>query len=359
MSGQWDTGSGYRDPAGGRWRSALRRVFGDGENFFSWGLPLYRLWGIRVRIHLLFVVFIVARLIATLPESSTGLAFVAPFLAVLFLIVLLHEYGHCFACRMVGGEADQIVMWPLGGLASCTPPHRWRADLITTLGGPMVNVALLPVLAGLLLALTGDIRTVVFNPFAAALAEVSLRDGRSPWWLLMLWSAHFANLIILLFNMLVPMYPMDAGRVVQALLWRRVGYRKSMMQVTMVGFVAAGVLGVLGIVANQTMLLGIAVFGGVTCYVERRRLKFLEHGAVPGVDFADASFLPRQADEDEAEEPSRGERRRTRRAEADQVELDAILAKIGASGMDSLTAREKRVLKRATRRSRESEGAGG
>ena len=35
----------------------------------------------------------------------------------LFLIVLLHEFGHALACRQVGGHADEIVLWPLGGIA--------------------------------------------------------------------------------------------------------------------------------------------------------------------------------------------------------------------------------------------------
>ena len=38
-------------------------------------------------------------------------------IVLLFVIVLLHEFGHCFGCRFVGGDADEIVMHPLGGLA--------------------------------------------------------------------------------------------------------------------------------------------------------------------------------------------------------------------------------------------------
>ena len=42
----------------------------------------------------------------------------------LFLIVMLHEFGHALACRQVGGRADQIVLWPLGGVAYVDPPPR-------------------------------------------------------------------------------------------------------------------------------------------------------------------------------------------------------------------------------------------
>src|SRR5437588_4804486 len=39
----------------------------------------------------------------------------------LFLIVMLHEFGHALACRQVGGRANQIVLWPLGGVAYVDP----------------------------------------------------------------------------------------------------------------------------------------------------------------------------------------------------------------------------------------------
>src|SRR6202140_1744574 len=64
----------------------------------------------------------------------------------LFLIVMLHEFGHALACRQVGGIANQIVLWPLGGVAYVNPPQRPGATLWSIAAGPLVNVALLPVL---------------------------------------------------------------------------------------------------------------------------------------------------------------------------------------------------------------------
>src|SRR5712664_2446627 len=65
----------------------------------------------------------------------------------LFLIVMLHEFGHALACRQVGGRADQIVLWPLGGVAYVDPPLRPGATLWSIAAGPLVNVVLVPVLA--------------------------------------------------------------------------------------------------------------------------------------------------------------------------------------------------------------------
>src|SRR3990172_1605737 len=65
----------------------------------------------------------------------------------LFSIVMLHEYGHALACRSVGGKADRIVLWPLGGVAYVDPPPRPGATLWSIAAGPLVNVALLVLLS--------------------------------------------------------------------------------------------------------------------------------------------------------------------------------------------------------------------
>ena len=351
--GWTDRDSGYRpgDSGEGRVRAALRRVFGDGEDPMAWGFTLYRAWGIRVRIHLLFIVFLVARLIFTLPQDGIGRDFMLWLLGALFVLVLLHEYGHCIACRRVGGEADDIMMWPLGGLASCAPPHEWRAHLIMVLGGPAVNAALLPVLGAGVWIATRDFGLVVFNPFDPGTALGALKTpptevgtvGAQHWWLTALWSAHYANLVLLLFNMLVPMFPMDAARVVQAVLWRRVGYDRSMLLTLTVGLAAAAVLAVVAVVVNETMLLAIALFGGVVCYMERRRLQFAGSASMA---------FPEGPDDDELE--TRREAKAEKKRESEQVELDRILAKISDGGMESLSAGEKRTLKRATHHRRET-----
>src|ERR1700733_8559323 len=65
----------------------------------------------------------------------------------LFLIVLTHEFGHALACRSVGGQANQIVLWPFGGVAYVSPPQRPGAVLWSIVAGPLVNVILFPILS--------------------------------------------------------------------------------------------------------------------------------------------------------------------------------------------------------------------
>src|ERR1051325_217595 len=97
--------------------------------FFNCSLPLFTMprrvpaiGGIHVRIHITYILLIVGRLLSTLGKDGWPIKSVASTMGTLFLLVLLHEFGHCVACRRVGGDADEVLMWPLGGLAMCSPP---------------------------------------------------------------------------------------------------------------------------------------------------------------------------------------------------------------------------------------------
>lgn len=327
----------------GGWRGVLRRIFGDGENPLAWGFPLYSAWGIRVRVHLLFVFYVLAELIRSVLPDQAGITYVLPLLAALFGLVLLHEYGHCLVCRRVGGEADEILMWPLGGLARCLPPHLWKAHFWTTAGGPLVNAILLVPLGALAFAVTGELGSVLFNPFDPMLTAGAISSSSNAIKMakLFVWSLHYANMLLLAFNLLVPMYPMDAGRLLQAVLWAKLGFRESMRIAAITGVAVAGLLAVVSITFDgMQRLLAIALFGGLVCYMELRRLKF-EALEDPGIFAADTD-----AQEDDG--PSRAERKRLEKENAHNAEIDRILEKISTSGLESLTRKEKRALERAS-----------
>ena len=107
-------------------------------------IHLFRFSGIDVFLHWSW--FLVAAYeIQTRKGSYSSVTWnVLEYLA-LFLIVLIHEFGHALACRQVGGRADRIVLWPLGGVAYVDPPPRPGATLWSIAAGPLVNVVLLPV----------------------------------------------------------------------------------------------------------------------------------------------------------------------------------------------------------------------
>ena len=121
------------------------------------------------------------------------------------------------------------------------------------------------------------------------------------------------------------------------------------------GLVVAVVLFVFGIVGDNSRLTAVAIFGGLTCWFERRRLRMVEgtDPALAGYDF-DRGYGGFPADDDTGKNDRR-ERKRERerqKAEQEQAELDRILAKIARSGMASLNKAEKRWLQRATEQRR-------
>ncbi len=341
------------DGLGPSFRRAMRRLFVEGDDFYGWSVPFFRFLGISVRVHILYLVIIAAQLIWPAQPGAMGLMFAAFFMVTLFVLVLLHEFGHCFACRWVGGEADRILMWPLGGLAYARPPHRWQAALVTTLGGPGVNVALIPVIGGILLLMGAPWQALVYNPF----------DFRSVWQLpwftddtsyirYFAWSAYHMNLVLLLFNMLLPMFPMDCGRVVQELLWARVGYRKSMLIATNLGLFVAVIVGVFALMNKMNTLFAVALFAGVTSYQERARIRMTEDsGPLEGYDFSQGhKGMPDASDDRRAFDRLRKQQERERNAKAD---VEQILGKIATQGMASLTRAERKALEAETQRKRQ------
>jgi Zn-dependent protease len=166
----------------------------------------------------------------------------------LFLIVMLHEFGHALACRQVGGTANQIVLWPLGGVAFVDPPPRPGATLWSIAAGPLVNVALMPVLSLLWLA-SRSLGWAAAMPNAHAL----------------LVTIFWINVGLLVFNML-PIYPLDGGQILRSLLWFVLGRARSLMVATVLGFI--GVAGFIGLALwRQSVWFGVlAVFMLMNCW---------------------------------------------------------------------------------------------
>jgi stage IV sporulation protein FB len=330
-------------------RRFFDRIFENVENPLGWSLKMFTLRGIATRIHIFTVAFMLAELLRSIPQSNAGVAWMAMAMGSLFVLVLLHEFGHCFACRRVGGEADRIVMLPFGGLALVRPPHTWKASLITTIGGPAVNVVFLPI-TSIALILLGRPDAVLFNPFDfAAVLSSDFGTGSMYWVRMGVWWLHAINIVLLLLN-LMPSFPLDGGRIVQALLWRSKGYRQATEIAVLIGYFGAGLMALLAILFEAMLLLFIAVFAFWACWAERRRLR-------SDVELAGPSYgvgLPETDPDDESEPagPSRAERKQQERDERDAEELDRLLAKISESGMDSLSGAERRRLDRLSKKRR-------
>jgi Zn-dependent protease len=175
----------------------------------------------------------------------------------LFLIVMLHEFGHALACRQVGGTANQIMLWPLGGVAYVNPPPRPGATLWSIAAGPLVNVALLPILFGLGMLSRSSGWAEAMPNFHALL--------RAVW---------FINLGLLIFNML-PIYPLDGGQILRSLLWFVLGRARSLMVAAIIGLLGVAGMLILAVWTKSVWFGVLAVFILMNCWGRLRQARAL------------------------------------------------------------------------------------
>lgn len=208
---------------------------------------LFRFAGVDVFLHWSWFIVAVFLIQSRAAVYSSLLWNVLEYLA-LFVIVLLHEFGHSLACRQVGGQANQIVLWPLGGVAYVSPPPRPGAMLWSIAAGPLVNVILFPVFAALWL-LSRSLGWAEAMPNAHALL-------RAIW---------FMNGLILIFNLL-PIYPLDGGQILRSLLWFVVGRARSLLIASIVGFAGVAAMIALAVFARNIWFGIMSVFILLNCW---------------------------------------------------------------------------------------------
>jgi Zn-dependent protease len=223
------------------------------------GFRLFKIFGITVYLHWTWLLGLIYEF-QLLRGSYNGIGWNFLEYVALFVIVLLHEFGHALACKSVGGKADRIVLWPLGGVALVQPPLRPGAMLWSIVAGPLVNVGLIPV-------------TIALSMVAGSLAPNVPPDVH-------VFCRHiaFINFGLLIFNIL-PIYPLDGGQILWSLLWFVVGMGRSLMIASVVGLVGAVGLGLLALYLGE-LLLGLialwAVFLALNGFKNARKIRQVE-----------------------------------------------------------------------------------
>jgi len=211
----------------------------------SWSIPLGRVLGTEIRLHLTFLLLLAWIAVAHgsqggIPAAISGLVFII----LLFGCVVLHEFGHVLAARRYGISTPDITLLPIGGVARLERiPENPSEELVVALAGPAVNVAI----ALLLLLVLGGV------PSAEALANPE--NMRHP----MLARLFWVNVTLVVFN-LIPAFPMDGGRVLRALLGYRLGHRRSTEVAAQIGQALAFGLGFLGLINGAPLLVFVALF---------------------------------------------------------------------------------------------------
>lgn len=211
----------------------------------KWSLKVGKILGIDVYIHLTFLLLLAfvgaANWVSgrSVEAAISGLVF----FSLLFLCVLLHEYGHALAARRYGIATHDITLLPIGGVARLEKmPEKPSQELVVALAGPAVNVV---IAAALFIGLQvgGN-----WQPWTT----LSATDGS------LLQRLLAVNVLLVVFNLL-PAFPMDGGRVLRALLAMRMRYARATRVAATIGQAMAFLFGFVGLFGNP-FLLFIALF---------------------------------------------------------------------------------------------------
>src|SRR5213078_2983264 len=196
----------------------------------SWSLPIFRIAGIQLRIHVTFLLLIAW--LAFGYYSAGGSAVAAArvlFVLLLFACVVLHEFGHALAAKAFGINTPDITLLPIGGVARLERmPEKPVQELVIALG------------------------LFVAGGSQAFLNPSNVEGGGLIVQLLTI------NILLLLFNLL-PAFPMDGGRVLRALLATRLSYARATQVAASIGQGFAFVFGFIGLIWNP-FLIFIALF---------------------------------------------------------------------------------------------------
>ncbi|HVC93180.1 MAG TPA: site-2 protease family protein [Pirellulales bacterium] len=335
------------------------------RDLLSWNISLGRWAGVQVRLHVFFVLF---ALVAAHLSARDHLAETLLALGVLFLCVLLHEFAHCFAAWQFGGSADQILLWPLGGLAQVNVSHEPQHELCTALAGPALNLFLCAITAPLIWAFRQDgVQEfhALLNPLLTPAAVAGLG------WIDVFRWTFWINWLLLLVNLL-PALPLDGGRALRSLLWPRWGFKNSVLAVAFAAkLMAAGLcLAAWWTHDNENYayaalpLLLLAVLLYFSAKHETDRLCDGDpDNALFGYDFSQGYTSLEHAGT--THKPSPGlvrnwldERRAARLLRQQQIEaeeerrVDDVLARLHKSGLHTLSDEDRALLDRVSARYR-------
>jgi Zn-dependent protease len=324
-------------------------------DFLNWSFPLFRIFRIPVRMHWLMALMIGVYLTkGAARDGWWGLEWMGVTMTILIISILFHELAHCWMAIRLGGSAEKILLWPLGGLAFVDYDHGPKETIQVAGIGPFSSLLLCALCFGAL-------------PLSGAAWDWNLLLPFDDWWpvglsRVQVFVLHAARLngLLGLFNLCVPAYPLDGGQVLFGFLTLKYGRLRAAQTITVIAFPIGAALAILGF-AQHELLLG---FIGISVIFEAMQLRSLirmgELEAHPGYRGSSRTFdyMPERPKRKGFFERWR-ERRAQRAAEREtakenelRAEVDAVLEKVSREGIGSLSAAEKKILDDASRRGR-------
>jgi Zn-dependent protease/CBS domain-containing protein len=179
--------------------------------------------------------------------SATALGLVL--VLTIFVIIVVHELGHALVARRYGIATRDIMLLPIGGIASLERmPEKPSQELAVAIVGPLINLALAGLIYIGIVALGGTTRIAEATTIGGALATQLM-------WI---------NIALAVFN-LIPAFPMDGGRVLRAVLAMRMGHERATDIAARLGKVFAVLIAIVGLFYNPFLvLIAFVVWAGAS-----------------------------------------------------------------------------------------------
>lgn len=326
------------------------------ESPLYWSFPCGTWFLTEVRVSVYFPVLVIV--LALQLDGDIQLALV--FTGILLLSVLAHEFGHVVAARLSGGIGNEILIWPLGGLAFVHPGGTFQSQLLTPAAGPLVNALLC--LVTLPAVLNSPQTDSALNPVVFPAVELS--DPVLPALLVLTFTA---NWMLLLIN-LVPVYPLDGGRMLLAVLKTRWSSDAATEFYLRVGFFTAFAVMFAGLIVESHWLVFVGAIVLLLNVQESYQMQTADayDDSFMGYDFSQGYTSLERSEPAASEHQSPGffkrwlerrraekERRQREKAAEAERQLDALLQKVHLEGFEALSESERRLLNRVSARYRQ------
>jgi Zn-dependent protease/predicted transcriptional regulator len=210
-----------------------------------WSYTIGRIRGTEVKVHVTFLLLLVWIAYSAYQQAGTaGAIGDTLFVVSFFICILLHEFGHITMARRFGVRTPDVILLPIGGVARLERiPEEPTQELLIALAGPAVTLAIIVLL---LLTTVATGHPLAFRDPLSEHVPFTIR--------LMV-----VNAWVLLFN-LIPAFPLDGGRVLRALLARRIGLARATRIAGSIGQAFAVLLGLWGVVQQEPLIMLVAFF---------------------------------------------------------------------------------------------------
>lgn len=207
----------------------------------GWSINLFRLFGIQLSVHATFFLLLAyAGYEGWVSDGPVGLGWHVMLTICFFCCVVLHELGHSLTAQRYGVRVPRILLLPIGGMAEMEQiPRRPSAEFLITIAGPAVNFLIVALLLPF-----GWRYLLGLEPIPDfSVAGVVIQ---------MLW----ANLIMGTFNLL-PVYPMDGGRILRSILALWLPYLRATWWAVTITRVLAPVFAAIAIFYLDWWMMGV------------------------------------------------------------------------------------------------------